>query len=340
MEQKMACPVKIKMRLQALALCSILGLPSVIVTISLFVIPPSDPEDTLDNNVTSGPLEEELQLHQQQPEEPVVYQCYENFTVYYAKFETARFWIEGVLLISVGTLGILGNILTLAVLGKSKKTNFNQLLVVLSVLDTILIAVFITMSACLVVQGEVHNEWFNLLFPYLLWPLGNLAITGSVLMVVAVSTERYLAICRPMQYKPGRCFYLGLVLAISLAVNVGRFLEFQTSQTVAANVSRTSIDPTPFMGDERYVMFSRYWTEIIVIGVLPLIALVALNYGIYVKIRKSVKFRNTNEQNAGKRGTGSMSTTNGSLPTQIVTLQACFFCACTSMFFIHHVMMK
>ncbi len=32
-------------------------------------------------------------------------------------------------------------------------------------------------------------------------------------------------------------------------------------------------------------MFSRYWTELIVIGILPLCALVLLNYGIYVKIR-------------------------------------------------------
>ena len=38
----MACPVKIKMRLQALALCSVLGLPSVIVTLCLFVIKPVD----------------------------------------------------------------------------------------------------------------------------------------------------------------------------------------------------------------------------------------------------------------------------------------------------------
>ena len=30
--------------------------------------------------------------------------------------------------------------------------------------------------------------------------------------------------------------------------------------------------------------FSRYWTETIVIGLLPLLALILLNYGIYVKV--------------------------------------------------------
>ena len=42
-------------------------------------------------------------------------------------------------------------------------------------------------------------------------------------------------------------------------------------------------------------MFSRYWTEIIVNGILPLLALIGLNYGIYLKIRKSARFRKLND---------------------------------------------
>ena len=45
----------------------------------------------------------------------------------------------------------------------------------------------------------------------------------------------------------------------------------------------------------RYIMFSRYWNEIVVIGILPLLALITLNYGIYLKIRKSAKFRKLND---------------------------------------------
>ena len=40
----------------------------------------------------------------------------------------------------------------------------------------------------------------SMVFP-LSRPLGNMAITASVLAVVAVSTERFLAIVRPLQYK-------------------------------------------------------------------------------------------------------------------------------------------
>lgn len=125
----------------------------------------------------------------------VTYQCYDNYTVYYPLYESAKFWIEGVLLIGVGILGLLGNCLTLAVLSQSKRSTFNQLLIVMSVSDSLLIVFFILMSACTTVSNS-EPDWFIYLFPYLLWPLGNISITSTVLMVAAVSTERYLAICR------------------------------------------------------------------------------------------------------------------------------------------------
>ena len=67
---------------------------------------------------------------------------------------------------------------------------------------------------------------------------------------------RYLAICRPLQYKPGRWFYLSLVMAISLAVNAGKFLEFQTIREVKKNGTISHVvDRTAYMSDTRYVMF-------------------------------------------------------------------------------------
>ena len=98
-----------------------------------------------------------------------------------------------------------------------------------------------------------------------------------------------------------------------------RTYSYGTGNTVTdvqSGVDSTVIwGPTELMGDERYIMFryinvysnriikrngvtlfschfkvdiiynfSRYWTETIVIGLLPLLALILLNYGIYVKV--------------------------------------------------------
>jgi hypothetical protein len=48
---------------------------------------------------------------------------------------------------------------------------------------------FIVMSSCMTVSNR-EPQWFLFLFANVLWPMGNISITASVLMVVAVSTER------------------------------------------------------------------------------------------------------------------------------------------------------
>ena len=86
------------------------------------------------------------------------YECYENATIYNSYIENSTFWIEGILLIGVGLLGLCGNFLTLAVLGKSKRSTFNQLLIVLSICDSLLIIFFIMMSACTTGRSKTLNS--------------------------------------------------------------------------------------------------------------------------------------------------------------------------------------
>ena len=78
---------------------------------------------------------ETIEKLEEQSVKNVTYECYENFTIYYPLYESTKFWIEGVLLIIVGILGLLGNFLTLAVLSQSKKSTFHQLLIALSFCD-------------------------------------------------------------------------------------------------------------------------------------------------------------------------------------------------------------
>lgn len=327
MPQVERVPVRLRIKLQALALWILLSLPSILVTLVLFFSPsPSSDEEEQDplehlhhqqqqqeqqdqspdssrpqNEVDRLPIGAESHLTYEGGlvyEKQEQYTCYENYTVYRPLYDNAQFWIEGILLFFVGLFGILGNVLALAVLRKGKNTKFNQLLVYMSVTDIVLIAFFTLMSSFTVLASE--PVWFKLLFPYFLWPLGNIAITASVLMVVAVSTERFLAICRPLQYKPSPIFYVTLVMLISVAVNTGRFLEFELVSSVengsSEAVGEYNFKQTDLMADERYIVFSRYWNEIVVMGILPLLGLILLNYGIYTKIRKSNKFRKLHDK--------------------------------------------
>jgi len=89
--------------------------------------------------------------------------------------------------------------------------------------------------------------------PWLIWPLGNMAITASVLMVIAVSYERYLAICSPLQYKPSPSFYVGIVACLSVSANFCRFFEFELRTRegeweVKAIMAHTSQRQTSFQG--------------------------------------------------------------------------------------------
>lgn len=40
-----------------------------------------------------------------------------------------------------------------------------------------------------------------ILFPYLLYPGQNLAMTGAIFMIVAIAFERYVAVHNPLDYK-------------------------------------------------------------------------------------------------------------------------------------------
>ena len=106
------------------------------------------------------------------------------------------FWIEKKYLFIFGTIGLLGsllNIFTIAVLFRSKmrKRVFYNLLLALAFFDTLFILPFslntYMSSACLPRYGVF--DWLN--------PVRELCLVGSIYMTVAISMERYLGICHP-----------------------------------------------------------------------------------------------------------------------------------------------
>ena len=123
-------------------------------------------------------------------------------------------------------------------------------------------------------------------------------------MVVAVSTERYRAICDPLKHRQAHYKYIIVVLMISLGVRIPKFFEFQQ---VRLENDTIDYDTTDLSEDPIYVQFNAYWNELLVTGLLPLILLVIMNFRIYLKIRASSNFAQTFDRHSCKHKGSSKS---------------------------------
>ncbi len=100
-----------------------------------------------------------------------------------------KFWVEGVALSAVAVMGVAGNALSSLVLSRHELRNpFNLLLIGLAFFDTVYIVCSLLYSVhrCFYAASQLQL----LLTPLLLFPGLNIAMTGSVLMIVAIAFER------------------------------------------------------------------------------------------------------------------------------------------------------
>lgn len=99
------------------------------------------------------------------------------------------FWVEGVLSCSIAIAGFFGNVgSTMILSGKEMRNSFNWLLIALACFDNIYLLGSILESFRKDFQLESHTH--VILFPYLLYPMQTIAMTGSILMTVAIAFER------------------------------------------------------------------------------------------------------------------------------------------------------
>jgi len=176
--------------------------------------------------------------------------CYNSTEQNDALLQNIGFWVEGVLPIIIGVPGIVGNVFAAIILsGKTMRNSFNILLIALAIYDSgyVLLDIFQKRS-------ELHNNFYVMIFPYLLYPLEMIAMTGSILLTVAIAIERYTAVHYPISYrqtlknanamKKRVASYLIPVTLICIAFNVTKFLELSYICTDLAKTNKDNNNVT------------------------------------------------------------------------------------------------
>ena len=146
------------------------------------------------------------------------------------------FWVEGVVQSVCAGLGIIGNILASVIITRKEMRNsFNLLLVSLACFDSTYLLGSILDSLRKPNIFGLASEAHIILFPYLLYPLNQIAISGSIFMTVAIAWERYIAVHYPLDYNQAMnnshairkrlVKYVGPVLILAIVFNLGKFFE-------------------------------------------------------------------------------------------------------------------
>ena len=189
------------------------------------------------------------------------------------------FWISGILLVICGTIGLVGNIFSMAVLCRPKMRRhvFYKLLLALACFDTLFILTF-----------GISHAYKSLACPpddmvdFLFYPVREIFLVGSIYMTLAVSVERYLGICHPhIQFSRGSLTFILPVVIISFVFTFPRFLEMKYSFVNHTLNAEWSL----FRDEKQYEIGYFLLAEVIFKTIIPLLALLFLNGSIIKKIK-------------------------------------------------------
>ena len=155
---------------------------------------------------------------------------------------------------------------------------------------------------------NLGSETHLILFPYFLYPVNQVAISGSIFMTVAIAWERYVAVHYPLDYNQAMndvnairkrlLKYVGPCLALSVFFNIPKFFEAKV-EYMPQNRTNPELDFQEFRAElhvaalRTHPIYSAYnnWSRLIVLGIIPFTLLVFFNTRIYEDIRERRKRR-------------------------------------------------
>lgn len=235
---------------------------------------------------------------------------YDNITDTFPEITTFEFITEGVILTTLGVLGIIGNVISLIILSRPEmRSSVNCGLQGLAFFDTIVLISSVTMMGLqkLGYRVSILYRYTFEMFPFVVmfaYPIGLQAQTGSVWTTVGVTVERYVAVCHPLKarflctYRRARVFNL-LICIFALCYNIPRFWEISIRQVIdpETNSSVYIAHASVFRKNKLYYEVYYIWLYLFVMYFIPFLTLAVLN----VFIWKAVQHANKDRQRLTRR---------------------------------------
>ncbi len=212
--------------------------------------------------------------------------------------------------------GLIGNSLAFIVLHKFSKNNVATfLLKTLSITDNLflLTALVIQMYPAMVLSFGLEEHLIPI-YPYLqtyAWPLAHMSQMGTVWMTVLVATNRYIAVCHPLQ-APRLCTKHKVkvqitIMTISIIIyNIPRYLEHHyifKNVTTSENTTNEMEVNIGLASHQLYNIIYENVSYMLFLFLIPLLILIVLNAHLVKELkaaqksREALTSRTTNDEN-------------------------------------------
>jgi len=211
------------------------------------------------------------------------------------------FW--GIIMPIIGVIGFIGNILTIIVLFRREmKSTTVYFLRTLVVTDTgIIVGCILGLSVISITQINSNMKLFaDVIYPHIYTPTNYIVMTLQMINVwvtVAVSVERYIAICHPFKSvkicnKRNAHILIGIITVVSCLYNIPRCFATMVSKCGAEEHHDCySITSTSFGTSEFYEKVYSVYLYVLLIYIIPLILLAVLNTLLILELMRMRKRR-------------------------------------------------
>uniref|UniRef100_A0A0N5CDH1 G_PROTEIN_RECEP_F1_2 domain-containing protein n=1 Tax=Strongyloides papillosus TaxID=174720 RepID=A0A0N5CDH1_STREA len=139
-------------------------------------------------------------------------------------------------------------------------------------------------------------ESYQLVYPYV-FAGANITMVASVWVVLALTIDRYLALCKPLKHR-----YIGkrprvkrimvLVSILAFLYNIPRFFEIVTNKICTTQNGTTTckyfVDRTPFAHNSLYHIFYKIISQLLLVSLIPCFILFVLTMKISLAIRQAI----------------------------------------------------